>query len=278
MCAKIYGMWGENMDNIKDTIRLMVKGLFYPDNKLSLIPNWVSASRAICGLIIPIMVFSGVSFEVLFGTIFYAAISDFLDGRLARILVREETPEGAMLDAISDKIFAILLMSFLIPFINTLAINLVLEGVIAVINGKILATGRTPKSNFIGKIKTWPLFAALGFSYLSLSLSNMGMDMSTLMNIASGLSLVSIPLEVASTKGYLDTYMNKDNYSLEEPDVSYEVQISDDEKDASKENNNDKTFSIALDKDKNIQAMVFECPTLEDEEKLEIGKQKKIEF
>lgn len=262
---------GWTVDNIKDTLNLMMKGLFHPDNKLSLIPNWVSASRALCGVLIPVMVLSGTSFEVLFGTLFYAAISDFLDGKLARMVVREETDEGAMLDAISDKVFAILLMTFLIPFVKTISINLVLEGAIAVINGKILSSGREPKSNFIGKIKTWPIFISLGLGYLGLSSYNLGIDMNSFINVSSALSAVSIPLEVMSAKKYFDEYKKKDNTSSfvvisEDEDILEEVKEKE-----------DREFSISLDRSKNVRAMVFER-TMDDDMELENGKQKKIEF
>lgn len=212
------------MNNIKKVLKLITKGLFYPDNKLSLIPNWLSASRTICGFLIPLIYFFGVPFEVLFGTIFYAAISDFLDGRCARIVAHGETPEGAMLDAISDKIFSIFLLFFLIPYVNSFAINFILEVGISIINGKILADGNTPKSNTIGRVKTWPLFISLVFGYLGLSLNGIGMDMSLFTNIASGLSLISVPLEIASAKGYLDSYTNKAKRPLGDDDIKNNIE------------------------------------------------------
>lgn len=262
------------MNNIKNILKLIAKGLFYPDNKLSLIPNWISASRTICGLLIPLISFFDVPFEVLFGTLSYAAISDFLDGRFARMFAHGETPEGAMLDAISDKIFSIFLMFFLIPYANTFAINLILEIEISFINGKILANGNTPKSNIIGRIKTWPLFISLVFGYLGLSLRGIGIDMNLLMNIASGFSLISVPLEIASAKKYLETYNKKDDYSLNENEISTENELQN----IIEEKKNNKKSVIVLDKNKNVQAMVFEQSIDEDKKKLNKGKQKKIEF
>ena len=79
------------MNTIKNTTQKFAKGLFNPDNKLSLIPNWLSFSRVIGGLAIPIMTYTGTPLPVLFGTISFLAISDFLDGKAARIIAKEET-------------------------------------------------------------------------------------------------------------------------------------------------------------------------------------------
>lgn len=252
---------------------MMMKGLFNPDDKLSLIPNWISASRAVCGLIIPILILNGVSSQILFGVITYAALSDFLDGRTARLIAKKETFEGSMIDAISDKVFAILLMTFLVPHVHTIAINLALEIVISIINGKVLANGKIPKSNLIGKIKTWPLFTSIGLSYLGLSLNNLGIDVKVIMTIASISSIISVPLEIMSAKKYSETYKNIDIPQNIDKNQN-KIQESKIEKGSKKEKN----IRLALDKNKNIQVAVYERKTNPNDEKLEKGKQKKIEF
>ena len=116
------------MNAIKDATKKFTKGLFNPDNKLSLIPNWLSFSRVMGGIAIPIMTYTGTSLPILFGTVSFLAISDFLDGKAARIIAKEETKEGAMLDAVSDKIFSLSLIIGILPAIPLFAINGVLEG------------------------------------------------------------------------------------------------------------------------------------------------------
>lgn len=188
-------------NNISNTFKLMFKALIKPDNKLSLIPNWLSFSRTIIGFIIPIMAYSGASLIMVGSMLFLAEISDFLDGKIARMVVKEETKDGAMLDAVSDKIFSFLLMLSIIPTVPIFSLNVILEIAISVINGKMLAEGKIPKSNMLGKIKTWPLFIALGLSYMGLTISN-----PILFIVASGFSLGASCLECVNVKQYLDTY------------------------------------------------------------------------
>ena len=263
------------MNNIKKTLKVIVKGLFNPDNKLSLIPNWLSASRGLCGLVIPILVYNSASFEIILGTVCYAALSDFLDGKAARLVAREETNEGAMLDAISDKTFAILLMTFLIPIVNTIAINLILEAVISVINAKTLANGGKPKSNLIGKIKTWPLFISLGFSYLGLSLANMNIDSQTIMNLSSAFSMLSIPLEIMSAKKYLNSYQNTKTI---QNTAEVKKELTEEKQNEKEKNDEIKNYGLKLDKNNNTTLMVFENPNIQDDYELDKGRQKKIEF
>lgn len=197
------------MDTIKNTIKTFAKGLFNPDNKLSLIPNWLSFSRVIGGIAIPVMAYTGTPLPLLFGNITFLALSDFLDGLTARVIAKEETKEGAMLDAISDKIFSIVLIIGILPILPIFAANGALEGVIAFINGKLLATGGQPKSNFLGKVKIWPLSMALILGYLALAIQNLniaGITNETLLAISTALSLGTIPLQAINIKEYADKY------------------------------------------------------------------------
>ena len=197
------------MDTIKNTIKTFAKGLFNPDNKLSLIPNWLSFSRVIGGIAIPVMAYTGTPLPLLFGNITFLALSDFLDGLTARVIAKEETKEGAMLDAISDKIFSIVLIIGILPILPIFAANGALEGVIAFINGKLLVAGGQPKSNFLGKVKIWPLSIALILGYLALAIQNLniaGITNETLLAISTALSLGTIPLQAINIKEYADKY------------------------------------------------------------------------
>ena len=192
------------MKLIKETSKKITKALFYPENKKSLIPNWLSFSRLIGGITIPIIINKGASIKTIIKVTSFVAISDFLDGKIARLL-DAESEEGALLDVISDKFFSILLIAGIIPNNKIFLANGVLESAIAIINGKNLKEGGTPKSNLIGKIKIWPLSIALAMGYISISLKNnniTNINSDNLMNIASAFSMLTIPLELINVKDY----------------------------------------------------------------------------
>ena len=261
------------MDTIKNTIKTFAKGLFNPDNKLSLIPNWLSFSRVIGGIAIPVMAYTGTPLPLLFGNITFLALSDFLDGLTARVIAKEETKEGAMLDAVSDKIFSIVLIIGILPILPIFAANGALEGVIAFINGKLLAAGGQPKSNFLGKVKIWPLSIALILGYLALAIQNLniaGITNETLLAISTALSLGTIPLQAINIKEYADKY--KKQVELNETNTANQNthQIEKENKITNKKNNEftnnqseimqeEKTASPHLTLSKNQhQAIIYE--------------------
>lgn len=261
------------MNSIKNTTKTFAKGLFNPDNKLSLIPNWLSFSRVIGGIAIPVMAYTGTPLPLLFGNITFLALSDFLDGLTARVIAKEETKEGAMLDAISDKIFSIVLIIGILPILPIFAANGALEGVIAFINGKLLAAGGQPKSNFLGKVKIWPLSIALILGYLALAIQNLniaGITNETLLAISTALSLGTIPLQAINIKEYADKY--KKQVELNETNTTNQNthQIEKENKITNKKNNEftnnqseimqeEKTASPHLTLSKNQhQAIIYE--------------------
>lgn len=192
------------MKLIKETSKKITKALFFPDNKKSLIPNWLSFSRLIGAITIPIIVNKGASIKTIFKVTSFVALSDFFDGKIARIL-NAESKEGALLDAISDKFFSILLIGGLIPNNKLFIPNGILEALIAIINANTLKNGEQPKSNLIGRIKIWPLSIALTMGYISLSMKNnniTNINPDNIMNIASAFSLITIPLELKNIKDY----------------------------------------------------------------------------
>ena len=193
------------MKLIKDTSKKITKALFYPDNKKSLIPNWLSFSRLIGGITIPIIINKGASIKTIIKVTSFVALSDFFDGKIARAL-NAESEDGALLDVISDKFFSILLIAGIIPNNKIFIINGLLESTIAGINASALKNGGNPKSNIIGKIKIWPLSIALAMGYISISLKNNNItyiNSENLMNIASTFSLITVPLELINVKDYL---------------------------------------------------------------------------
>ena len=192
------------MNEIKDKSKKAIKALFNPKNKLSLIPNWLSASRIIGGIIIPIMAYSGANILLIVPTTTFIALSDYLDGKIARYL-KIQSDEGSILDAVSDKIFSLLLIISIIPTSPIFLINGTLEGTISFINTKSLKKGNKPKSNMLGKIKIWPLSAALVLGYISISLNGkniIGISADKIMEISTLLSISIIPLQLINIKQY----------------------------------------------------------------------------
>ena len=263
------------MDTIKSTAKKFTKGLFNPDNKLSLIPNWLSFSRVIGGIAIPIMAYTGTSLPILFGTISFLAISDFLDGKAARIIAKEETNEGAMLDAISDKIFSLALIIGILPVMPVFAINGILEGVISLVNAKLLSKGGNPKSNLFGKIKIWPLSIALILGYTSLVIQNLNIaniSNEVLLAISTALSLGTIPLQAINIKQYLEEYKNQTQENQEET-LKENKNVSENELNKEKTNNKEKTSQFTLSRE-NHQAMVYELEKQEEMNEIIDKKQK----
>ena len=192
------------MKLIKETSKKITKALFYPENKKSLIPNWLSFSRLIGGITIPIIINKGASIKTIIKVTSLVAISDFFDGKIARLL-NAESEEGALLDVISDKFFSILLIAGIIPNNKIFITKGLLEAIISGINATALKKGGQPKSNLIGRIKIWPLSIALTLGYISISLKNnniTNINPEYLMNIASIFSLATIPLELKNIKDY----------------------------------------------------------------------------
>lgn len=257
------------MDTIKNTIKTFAKGLFNPDNKLSLIPNWLSFSRVIGAVAIPIMAYTGTPLPLLFGNITFIALSDFLDGLTARVIAKEETKEGAMLDAVSDKIFSIILIIGIVPILPIFAVNGALEGIISFINGKLLANGGQPKSNFLGKVKIWPLSIALILGYLALAIQNLniaGITNETLLAISTTLSLSTIPLQVINIKEYSDKYKkqlnlnsqtNQNNNQVKKDNKNEKEKTSKITNENSKKNQKNKNSHLTLSKKSNL-AIIYE--------------------
>ena len=210
-----------------ENLKIIFKALTHPDNKLSLIPNWLSFSRIIGGISIPIMSLCGVPFVVLLSSLSFFALTDFLDGKLARYLCKGETEGGALLDAVSDKVFSVGLIVGILGVNPVFLINGALECAIASINFKARLNGLEPKSNRLGKIKTWPLFIGIVMAYFGASL-----DFDILLNISTALSLVTIPLEVVNIKEYKEAATpkekileHKENEKREENDYQDKISL-----------------------------------------------------
>lgn len=282
-CAKVFRKKGDNMGKIKEYTKLIFKSLINPKNKLSLIPNWLSFTRAIGGVAMPIMAYSGASPAALVTLLSTLAISDFLDGKAARYIAKEETKEGAVLDAISDKIFSLSLIVGIIAISPIFIINGLLEGTIALINAKSFEEGDNPKSNQIGKIKIWPLSAALILGYLGYSMGNtnfLGISPEIITTTSLTLSLATIPLEIINIKQYHDETKTKSNRKKEKIELNKHENKNEQkyEKTNTKENKIAKNKikpKYKLEKNKNNQILIIKKEEIQEEKQLEKGKQKK---
>lgn len=176
-----------------DEIRKCISDLKTKGRRRKQIPNILSASRIVAPLVvIPCFYLSSLPVALIVTGVF--ALTDALDGKLAKKL--NATSEfGEELDPFADKIFASGLIIPIIAKNPIILTNLLLEGVISGINLKSKLKGNTPKSNILGKIKTWSLSLLLIANYCSLffNLSNI---------ISSSLLVVTSILQVATSIKY----------------------------------------------------------------------------
>ncbi len=243
------------------------KALFNPDNKLALIPNWLSFSRVIGSYAIPIMIYIGAPAVTLFSTVGFIAISDFLDGKIARFL-KVDSEEGALIDAISDKFFSINLILGILPKAPIFAINGLLESQISYINAKAYSEGKNPKSSLLGKIKIWPLSIGLGLGYLSIAMKTQGINIinpSNVMLVSSIFSASTIPFELINIRQYQEAANREIDMHKEDKQTEIKEDKKEDKKNFQK--------NISLNKNKNIKLIVYE--TIKEEEKTK-GKQKRL--
>ncbi len=254
-----------NEKQIKNSIK---KALLTPENKLALIPNWLSFSRVIGSYAIPIMIYTGTKTSTLFSAIGLIGISDFLDGKIARFL-KVDSEEGALIDAISDKFFSINLILGVLPKAPIFIINGALESQISYINSKAYMEGKNPKSSFLGKIKTWPLSIGLGLGYLSIAMKKQGLNTinpDKIMLLSNIFSASTIPLEIINLKEYKEA-------SQKPKEEKAKLEATNKTKKAEEKENENKQINLSLDKGKNTVLMIFE----QKKEKIKTkGKQKKL--
>lgn len=137
------------------------------------IANIITLSRLVLSCFIPPLALAGgiVNLGLASGFAIAAALTDFVDGRVAEML-DAKSEFGAHLDPVCDKLFAtILLVPLMIkasPLLTlSLCVNLGLEAGIALVNLNSKAKGNVPRTTILGKVKTASLSALLVLSYLS---------------------------------------------------------------------------------------------------------------
>lgn len=133
----------------------------------ALTANRLSLSRIPLGLMAPIVAqFSKKGLALAAVSSIYA-ITDFLDGFWSKHVKKHPTQGGAYLDAICDKVGA---LELIIPAILKnpgLLLNGILEGIISKTNIEASENGKNVKSTKLGKLKMWPLSAAIICTYMS---------------------------------------------------------------------------------------------------------------
>ena len=181
----------------KDEFKSFGKEIIHKNTFKKQIPNLLTIFRAVSPIFIIPMALTN---NILGATImcFITAFTDSIDGFLARKF-DAVTEFGKDLDAFCDKIFVLGITIPLLFYDLIYLITLFFEGTISLINMKYRSLGIT-KSSYIGKYKTWSLFALLCFSYLSINNSNIPNS------IVPSLFTLTTFLQIAAVYGYLATY------------------------------------------------------------------------
>ncbi len=131
-----------------------------------IIVNSLTSSRIFGAFFLPV-VFKNVSIPGLIILLVFLFITDFLDGKLAR-LHKVQTVGGSILDPLGDKVLAIFCLIALIGKNQKLFILLIFELVISIINIIRVIRGDNVKSSIIGKAKTWLLSITLILGAISI--------------------------------------------------------------------------------------------------------------
>ena len=126
--------------------------------------NLITTIRLICIMFLPILK-KKLSKEVFIINIIILFLTDTLDGILARKF-KVQSLFGSIMDTIADKALSLMLIFIILNYMKFLIAILVFEILIAIINCLGMKRGKTTKSSYYGKIKTWFLAITIIFSFL----------------------------------------------------------------------------------------------------------------
>lgn len=139
------------------------------DKIMKQLPNIITITRII-SLIIGFILFCSGAFVPAIIFYIYGAVSDFIDGYLARKL-NAYSRLGKYLDAVSDKMYSLSVMVLLIIYRSPLIIiPLLLECIISLINYKIIIKYKSTYTERVGKHKMNLEFLMLIFSMISIKI------------------------------------------------------------------------------------------------------------
>ena len=207
----------EVLQNYKKLFKEALTDLKTKGRRHRQIPNMLTLTRLIAAplFIIPAAVAGNIPLIVGFTAIF--SLTDALDGFIARKW--NLTSElGKDLDAICDKVFAGTLLLGASAFNPMLLINLVFEAVIAIINVKGKLETQSPRSLYVGKIKTCVLYPLLGAGFL-----NHFIDISL---IFVTLFISTVTMQMLTVASYLLKYDHDKKGKMENKKVIEDVTIS----------------------------------------------------
>lgn len=131
--------------------------------------NLITLSRLIGALLMPLIYFKQ-GIESLGFLIIILFLTDMIDGKLSRLL-KVETFLGGLLDAVSDKLFAFVLLAILTYYYPSMLIVLTLEFLIFVLNTLTFKDNKNIKSSKMGKVKTMVLDIAISILFILLAKS-----------------------------------------------------------------------------------------------------------
>lgn len=190
-----------------------------------IIPNILTMSRL---LITPLVIYLGVNNQIIPLIIIAAfiALTDFLDGRLARCW-NVSSELGAKLDTIGDKCLAFSLLIILIVDNRLFFYVFVLECLIAFFNIYAFYKTKIVESLLIGKIKTWFIFITILLGFLNMVFIHINLHVNLFV-------FITALLQMASLIQYMNAYAknktqkkrlnfeNKEYYKLVKPILEHE--------------------------------------------------------
>ena len=129
-----------------------------------IIVNLITFTRVIGSILLPIYYFTkGIKYMgILVGVLF---LTDMIDGKLSRYW-KVESFLGSLLDSVSDKLFALIMISILSYEIPIILIVLLLEIVIFIVNTLAFKDNKNIQSSKLGKFKTTILDINITILYL----------------------------------------------------------------------------------------------------------------
>ena len=187
--------------------------------------NMWTFSRLVNSFLIPICSILSILtanfslFIVSIGITIFSASTDFFDGRSAR-KHNSFSEYGKLLDQVSDKVFSIMVGINLALFNPLFLLNLLGESIIAGINisYKLKYQNIDIKSTQIGRIKQWPLSAALILGFISLLIPNLTTATNILVVITFLLQLTTAISYIENNNSIKKLKMKKINALIEELD------------------------------------------------------------
>lgn len=128
------------------------------------IVNLITFSRVVGSIVLPIIYFTrGIGSLACLVILLF--LTDCIDGKLSR-LWKVESFLGSLLDSISDKLFAFVMLSIISYEYHSMLIVLILEFIIFVINTLAFSENKNVKTSRVGKFKAFMLDVVVSLLFL----------------------------------------------------------------------------------------------------------------